>query len=72
MGRWFKVKTAAEKIESCSRVVRGFLGKGLRHSRINGTIYIKEEWLDEFMEAHAVDNQQVDEIVQDVVKDFLK
>jgi predicted site-specific integrase-resolvase len=72
MGRWLKIKTICERSDTSPRTVRKWIRAGLRHSRINGTVYVKEDWLDEFMEAHAVDNQQVDQIVQDVVKEFLK
>lgn len=72
MKAWAKVKTIAERSDVSPRTVRTWLQDGLRHARIRGTILIKTDWLDDFLESHEAGNpKQVDNIVSEVCKDLL-
>lgn len=68
MKAWGKVKTIAERSDVSIRTVRTWLKDGLPHSKIRGTILINFEELDSFLESFAVSGNQVDEIVNDVLK----
>ena len=68
---WFKVKSAAKRQEMSDRTMRELLKKGLRHVRLPaGGIRIKDEWLDEYFESFEVNENQIDNIVEDVLKDL--
>lgn len=70
MEGWLTVKKAAKHASVCDRTLREWLKNGLRHSRLNQrTILIKAEWLDEFLEAYAVQNQPsktINEIIKSI------
>ena len=52
---WLRVKNAGKRADQCERSVRKWLKKGLRHVRLpSGTILIKAQWLDEFLEGFEV------------------
>lgn len=65
---WGKVKTVAERADVSPRTVRTWLKNGLPHSKIRGTVLIKFEQLDSFLGSHAVSDNQVDEIVNKVIR----
>ena len=46
----------------------------LRHTKVNGTIRTRTDWIDEFLGKHEINPQDesasVDEMVDEVLKDF--
>jgi hypothetical protein len=51
--------------------MRDWLKEGLKHSRLpSGTVLIKYDWIDEFLELYAAKDSQVDEIVNETLKDL--
>lgn len=68
---WFKIKDGAAYAGVKPRMVSGWIKDGLRHSRLpSGTILIKREWIDGFLQKHEVKENQIDEIVRAVMKDL--
>ena len=66
---WLKVKEAAVYCDMPERTIRSWLKDGLRHSRLrSGTILIKVSWIDEFLERFEAQENQVDLIVDEVVR----
>ena len=72
MRGWLKPKAAAMYCDIGERTMRTWLKEeGLRSARVRGSILIKVEWLDEFLEQHELTNgNEVDRIVSDVCKEF--
>jgi len=71
MKGWLKVKSAATYCSISERTLRTWLkDDGLKHVRVRGTILIKIEWLDTFLEGFLADYKQVDQIVNEVCRDF--
>ena len=69
MQNWFKVKIAARYAGISERTARDWLKNGLRHSRLeSGLILIKAQWLDEYLEAREVKENQVETIVESVLR----
>ena len=68
---WAKVKKAARYTGVSERTFRPLLKKGLRHVRLpSGTILVRYKDIDEFLERFIVDENRVDEIVDDVCREF--
>lgn len=67
MKAWGKVKTIAERSDVSIRTVRTWLNEGLPYSKVRGTILIKFEQLDAFLESYAVSNNEIDRIVEEVL-----
>ena len=68
---WKKIKAASQYAGISERLFRDFLKKGLRHSRLpSGTILVKEAWLDEYFESFEVKENQIEKIVNEVVKEI--
>lgn len=66
---WGKVNDIAKHVGCSSRTVRKWLAAGLPHSRLpSGTILIKYERSDEYLEGFCVEDQKVDRIVDDVLR----
>lgn len=71
MTGWCKIKKGAEHSNVSERTFRYFLKSGLKHSRLpSGTILIKYEWIDEFLEYYEVKENRVDKIVNETLRDF--
>ena len=71
MTGWAKIKLAAEYAGIKDRTMRDWLKDGLKHSRLrSGTVLIKYEWLDAYLEGFAVKEDQVDKIVSQTLRDF--
>ena len=68
MKAWGKVKSVAERSDVSPRTVRTWLKEGLPHYKIRGIVLIKFEELDSFLESFSVSGNQVDEIVDEVLK----
>jgi excisionase family DNA binding protein len=68
---WAKIKEAAKYAGVSVRTFRDWLKDGLRHSRLStGTILVAYAAIDEYLERFEVKNNQVDEFVNQVVKEF--
>ncbi len=68
---WGKVPKIAEHMNLSSRKTRDCLKMGLRHVRLpTGTILIRYSWADEFLKQYEVTNNEINKIVDDVMKDF--
>ena len=73
MDGWLKIKTAARHAgHSDPRTVKGWIKKGLRHSKLpNGTILIKISWIDEWLEGHEVVENEVEKITDEIMKKMI-
>ncbi len=68
---WGKIKAAAKYAGLSERTFRDLLKKGLKHSRLpSGTILIRYVDIDKFFERFSHDENRVDRIVDQVMKDF--
>jgi len=67
---WGKIRPAAEYAGIKERTLRGdWLKNGLRHVRLpSGTILIKYEWIDQYLESFAATEGRVDKIVSETMK----
>lgn len=68
---WFRIKAGAKYAGVSERTLRSWLKTGLRHSRLpTGTILVKREWLDEFLEHYEydTDGSEVNRIVYQICK----
>lgn len=55
MSEWMKVESVADYCDTSRRNVQNWIYKeGLRHIKVKGTVRIKREWLDQWLEAHEV------------------
>ena len=55
MPEWMKVESIADYCDTSRRNVQNWIYKeGLRHIKVKGTVRIKREWLDQWLEAHEV------------------
>jgi len=71
MSGWSKIKSAAKYAGISERTMRDWLKDGLKHSRLpSGTVLIKYAWVDEYLEAFAAKEDQVDKIVNETLRDF--
>ena len=71
MTGWAKVKDAAGFTGVSERTLRQWLKDGLRHSRLKtGTILIKYEWIDQWLSQFEVNVNEVDDVVDSVMKEF--
>ncbi len=71
MDGWTKVKGGARFAGVSDRTFREWLKSGLRYVRLpSGTMLIKYERINEFLESFAVDENQVDQIVSEVCKEM--
>ena len=69
MDGWGKIKDISKYCGLSERTLRSLLKKGLRHSRLEtGTILIKTEWIDQYLENFEIKENEVDKIVGEVLK----
>ena len=52
------------------RTFRKWLKDGLHHSRVRGTILIHYFWIEEYLAKYEVVQNEVDEIVEETLKEF--
>jgi excisionase family DNA binding protein len=71
MRGWLKINSAAEYCDRSPRTMRKWLKKGLKHSRVGGSILIKVDDLDEYLERFSETSDKVNEMVDRVVQDVL-
>jgi hypothetical protein len=71
---WFKMKTLAKYWDMSERTTRKQLKHGLRYSRLpSGSIRVKRQWADEYLESHIVSDEtsiDIDQCVDDIVADL--
>ena len=68
---WAKVKEAAKYAGVSERSFRDWLNNGLRHIRLpSGTILIPFAWIDEYLMGFEVSTNQLDEIVDQALKEL--
>ena len=68
---WGKIKVASEYSGLKSRKFRELLKSGLPHSRLpGGCILVKFSDIDGFLEKYAVNNDQINRIVAEAMKDL--
>ena len=72
---WCRVKRGAKYADCSERTFREWCASGmLRHTKVNGTIRTRTDWIDEFLGKHEINPQDecasVDEMVDEVLKDF--
>jgi len=66
---WLKIKHAAEYADISERTLRYWLKQGLRHARKDGTVYIRPQWIDNFLLQYEVDND-VENTVDAILAEF--
>lgn len=67
MEGWTKIEGAASYCGMSVRTIRGWLKKGLKHSRLpSGTILIRYGAIDAFLGSHEVEGDQVSRIVDEI------
>jgi len=72
MTGWIKIKGAARYCGVSVRTFRGWLKKGLRHSRMSsGSVLIKISWLDEYLAGFEVQENHVDKITEEICGEIL-
>lgn len=68
---WAKVKQAARYAGVSERTFRKWLKDGLRYVRLKtGTILVSYDSIDEYLAAFEVRENEVDQIVDEVMKDL--
>ena len=68
---WAKITQAAQYAGVSVRTLRKWLRMGLRHSRVpGGTVLISYKAIDEFLQKHEVQDNEIDKIVDEVMRDF--
>jgi hypothetical protein len=68
---WSKIKGAARYAGVSERTFRGWLKDGLPHSRLpSGTILVRLSVIDQWLEGFCVSENEVDQIVDEVMKEF--
>lgn len=71
MTGWAKVKDAAKYAGISERTLRGWLKTGLKYSQLStGTILVKIEWVDDFLQQYEVTENRVDQVVAEVMKNL--
>ena len=71
MQGWAKVKDAAKYAGMSERTLREWLKQGLPHSVLpSGTILIKYYAIDDYLESYTVQDNEIDTLVNDVIRDF--
>jgi len=66
---WLKIKQASKYAGVSERTFRDWLKQGLRYSQLNtGTILVKAQWIDEFLEGFEVKENEVDTIVNEILR----
>ena len=73
MEGWASIKNAAKYADVSVRTMRNLLKRGLKHSRISsGMIRIRYSDIDEFFMQYQVIENQIDKIVDEVMRDFTR
>ena len=68
---WLTVKKAAEYCGMSERTVRSWLKQGLKHSKLKSeTILVKIGWIDEYLEAYKVQENKIDKVVEEVMREM--
>ncbi|MBU2623573.1 MAG: hypothetical protein ABIJ52_03385 [Pseudomonadota bacterium] len=71
MDGWGKIKPAAGYAGISERTLRDWLKDGLQHSRLpSGTVLIKFKWIDEYLEGFTANENRVDRIVNETMKEL--
>lgn len=71
MRGWSKIKGAARYAGVSERTFRGWLKNGLPHSRLpSGTVLIRFASVNQWLEKFSVNENQVDAIVDEVMREF--
>lgn len=66
---WLKLGSVAEYVDASPRTVRKWLKRGLKHSRLqSGTVLVKKEWIDGFLEQFSITNDEADQIVKEMME----
>ena len=73
MEGWASIKNAAKYADVSVRTMRDLLKRGLKHSRVSsGMIRIRYSDIDEFFTQYQVSENQIDNIVDEVMRDFTR
>jgi len=54
MKKWLTIAQGAKHANVSKRTLQGWLKQGLRYSKINGTVRLREDWLNSFIEGNEV------------------
>ena len=69
---WGKIPTCARRVNVSERTVWGWVASGLPHVKVGGTTLIKFQDLDQWLQKHRVERNQVKDIVGDVLDKLKK
>lgn len=72
-GAWLRPKDAAKYAGVGQRTLYAWLKGGLRRTKVGGVTVIKTDWIDAFLSAHEVtedDGRAVDRLVDEICGDF--
>lgn len=69
---WMKVKTAARWVDMSPRTIWAWIAEGLPHVRVRGTVLIKRECLDAWLEAHAGNVNRLDQVVDEILAEVIQ
>ena len=68
MQGWLKIKEAAAYAGVSKRTFEDWLKQGLRYVKPGGNRLTKPEWIDDFLTGFEVKPEQVDHIVDEVMR----
>ena len=69
---WVKVKKAAQYAGISERTLWTWLSSGLPYARVGGTALVSYKDLDTYIRKHTVNRNEVQEIVEDVLRTLRK
>lgn len=68
MQNWGKVESVAKYADVSKRTIEKWLKSGLKCTHLpTGLRLIKYQWVDDYLERHAVSEDRLDQMVNDVV-----
>lgn len=68
---WLRIKGACGYCGIQERTLRKWFQQGLRYSKIRGSVFIKLDWLDSFLEGYEVTNNKVSNDVDRITEELL-
>ena len=69
--QWLTRSDIAEELNVSCRTVSGWMRSGLRYSKVGRLVRVKRSDLDAFLEGHAVEGNEIDDLVNEICADIL-
>lgn len=67
---WIRRNKLPEAAGVSQRTADSWLRSGLRHVKVGGTVLVRGDWLDTFLQSHEVTSDQVSEVVDSVCREL--